>query len=160
MRKSALLWLFMAVLAGGVLFHTSQRVNDGRTELDKISQSLRKEDENLRVLQAEWSYLNQPDRLEKLSKKYLHLEPLKGSQFTKTEDLGEKPPPAETAAAPVEAEKKEPPPVKAVKIVPPAQRASPVLAPAAKPPREEGPATATAPASRNFGDVINSLGVR
>ena len=87
MRKTAVLWLVLAAIAGGVLFHTSQRVTDGRAELDKIAQSLRKEDESLRVLQAEWSYLNQPDRLEKLAKKYFRLVPLKGSQFAKPDDL-------------------------------------------------------------------------
>lgn len=156
MRKTAVLWLVLAAIAGGVLFHTSQRVTDGRAELDKIAQSLRKEDESLRVLQAEWSYLNQPDRLEKLAKKYFRLVPLKGSQFAKPDDL-------ETRLEEEKvAENKEaaPPPAAAVKIKPPPQRVSPVLAPAPKPARDDGPKTAAEQPHRSFGDVINSLGVR
>lgn len=156
MRKTAILWLVLAAIAGGVLFHTSQRVTDGRAELDKIAQSLRKEDESLRVLQAEWSYLNQPDRLEKLAKKYLHLAPLKGSQFAKADDLETRLEREEEAAEKIET----PPPSAAVKIKPPPQRGSPVLAPAPKPLRDDGPKTAAEQPHRSFGDVINSLGVR
>lgn len=159
MRKTAILWLVLAAIAGGVLFHTSQRVTDGRTELDKIAQSLRKEDESLRVLQAEWSYLNQPDRLEKLAKKYLHLAPLKGSQFAKPEDIETKLQEPALAEKTETAPPKKEPVAKAVKIKPPAQRVSPVLAPAQKPPRDDGPKTAAETPQRSFGDVINSLGV-
>ncbi len=95
MRKTAMLWLVLAVICGGMLFQTSQRVTDGRAQLAGIDAAARKEDEHLRVLQAEWSYLNQPDRLEKLSKQYLHLAPLKGKQFTKVVELEER------SAAPV-----------------------------------------------------------
>ncbi|MDI1228175.1 MAG: hypothetical protein PSY14_10875 [bacterium] len=100
MRKTAMLWLVLAVICGGMLFQTSQRVTDGRAQLAGIDAAARKEDEHLRVLQAEWSYLNQPDRLEKLSKQYLRLAPLKGKQFTKVVELEERPaaPAAETPA--------------------------------------------------------------
>lgn len=91
MRKTAMLWLVLAVICGGMLFQTSQRVTDGRAQLAGIEAAARKEDEHLRVLQAEWSYLNQPDRLEKLSNQYLHLEPLKGKQFAKVADLQQRP---------------------------------------------------------------------
>ena len=91
MRKTAMLWLVLAVICGGMLFQTSQRVTDGRAQLAGIDAAARKEDEHLRVLQAEWSYLNQPDRLEKLSKQYLRLAPLKGKQFTKVVELEERP---------------------------------------------------------------------
>ena len=91
MRKTTFLWLFLAALCGGMLFHTSQQVTDGRTKLASIEAATQKEDESLRVLQAEWSYLNQPDRLEKLTKQYLELGPLKGKQFAKVADLEAKP---------------------------------------------------------------------
>ncbi len=91
MRKTAMLWLVLAVICGGMLFQTSQRVTDGRAQLAGIEAAARKEDEHLRVLQAEWSYLNQPDRLEKLSNQYLHLAPLKGKQFAKVADLEQRP---------------------------------------------------------------------
>ncbi len=91
MRKTTFLWLFLGAICGAMLFHTSQQVTDGRTKLASIDAATQKEDESLRVLQAEWSYLNQPDRLEKLSKQYLDLTPLKGKQFGKVADLDAKP---------------------------------------------------------------------
>lgn len=179
MRKTALLWLFLAALCGGVLFQTASRVNDGLSRLANINGSIKKEDESLRVLQAEWSYLNQPERLEKLSKKYLGLEPLKGRQFGKAADLEERPAPppvAEQAAAPAvvpvpepEAQKiaEETPPVV---VVLPAETVSPVLVPPAakqkpraksawrEPPRTAQPRPRAE--DRDFSDVMKSLGVR
>lgn len=100
MRKSALLWLFLAAVCGAILFQTSQRVNDGRQKLAEIGANTRKQEESLRVLQAEWSYLNQPERLEKLSQKYLGLVPLQGRQFAKASDIPARPPQAEKTEAP------------------------------------------------------------
>ncbi|HYD19057.1 MAG TPA: hypothetical protein VEF76_11310 [Patescibacteria group bacterium] len=102
MRKPVILWLTMAALCSGLLFQTSQRVNDGRAQLAAIEADTKKEEEHIRVLEAEWSYLNQPDRLEKLSRQYLQLAPLKGKQFAKLEDIPARPAPevpAEPATA-------------------------------------------------------------
>lgn len=88
----------MTVFSAAALFHTSQQVTDGREKLAVIEHDIRKEDETLRVLQAEWSYLNQPDRLEKLVREYLHLEPMKGRQFTHMENLEAAPAPEKIVA--------------------------------------------------------------
>ena len=87
MRKTTLLWLILAAICGTALFHTSQKVHDEREKLAVLDVSIGKEQESLRVLNAEWSYLNQPARLEKLAKAYLQLAPLKGRQFMKVEDI-------------------------------------------------------------------------
>jgi len=99
MRKTTFLWLLLAVICGCLLFRTSQQVTDGRVKLAAIEAETRKEEESIRVLDAEWSYLNQPDRLEKLSKQYLDLVPLKGRQFSKIADLGGKAPAAPASPA-------------------------------------------------------------
>ncbi len=140
MRKTAMLWLVLAVVCGGMLFQTSQRVTDGRAQLAGIDAAARKEDEHLRVLQAEWSYLNQPDRLEKLSKQYLHLAPLKGKQFTKVSELEQRP------AAPVaEAPAVAPETSAAVVIVEPEVIAPVAPAPLAAAPAVKPPAVAVKP---------------
>ncbi len=87
MRKSTLLWLVLSAFLGTIVFHTSQKVHDERQKIAALNVSIGKEEESLRVLNAEWSYLNQPARLEKLAKTYLTLAPLKGSQFVKVEDI-------------------------------------------------------------------------
>jgi len=91
--KSAALWFGLFVVCCILLFQTSQRVTDGRQKLSVLQRDLMDEEETLRVLQAEWSYLNQPERLEKLSREYLKLAPMKGQQFTKAGNLPLRPAP-------------------------------------------------------------------
>ena len=97
MNRMAVLWIALAVVAGALLFKTSQQVTDGRQHLANITADIRREEDSLRVLQAEWSYLNQPDRLEKLSAQYLKLTPMKGKQFADTASLPLRPVAAEPA---------------------------------------------------------------
>lgn len=88
MRKSTFLWLTLAAVASATLFHTSQEVTDGRARLAQINKETQQEEESLRVLQAEWSYLNQPERLEKLVRQFMTgLEPQKGRQFMRLSEL-------------------------------------------------------------------------
>ena len=87
MRKTTLLSLVLAVFCGTGIFHTSQKVHDEREKIAALETSISKEQESLRVLNAEWSYLNQPTRLEKLARNYLHLVPMKGGQFVKVENV-------------------------------------------------------------------------
>jgi hypothetical protein len=169
MRSSTLLWLFLAAICGGVLFYTTQRVTDGRARLAILDEDIRKETETIRVLKAEWSYLNQPERLEKLAREYLDLAPLKGRQFAKVSELGERaeaavasslPPveekpaaepvtkPAPVAAAAAAPKKSAPPVVKIRQPAPPPRVAAP-----------RAPVTADDASQRSFGDVMKSLGV-
>lgn len=172
MRKSALIWVMLAVISGAALFHTSQKVTDGRTKLEAIAARTAKEPEALRVLEAEWAYLNQPGKLEKLVKQYLDLTPLKGKQFGKVEDFAERTEEAIASALP-EAEKApaEKPVVKIIPATtPPAAKPAPKRpvearnAPRVPPqPAPRSPAVSPAPASskdRQFGDLMKSLGVQ
>lgn len=168
MRKSTLLWLVLAAFCGTVLFHTSQKVHDEREKIATLNASISKEEESLRVLSAEWSYLNQPARLEKLAKTYLNIAPLKGSQFIKVEDIPLRSAVSETAAvtAPTTEEKpavekvtvKKPqvaalsPPKPPVKIHKPA---APAFLQKPAHPLTGPPATATN--ARSFSDVMKSL---
>lgn len=90
MRKATIFWLCLAAVCGTLLFHTSQEVTDGRSALRKMEREVLREEESLRVLQAEWSYLNQPERLEKLAREYLELQPLNGKQFARISDINER----------------------------------------------------------------------
>ena len=66
-RLSGLICLFMAVICGSLLFWTSQSVQRAETQLSQIKEHNDHEQETLRVLSAEWDYLNRPERLEKLT---------------------------------------------------------------------------------------------
>jgi hypothetical protein len=170
MRRSTFLWLFLAAFCGTFLFHTSQKVIDDRKKLSALEGNIAQEKESIRVLGVEWSYLNQPARLEKLSKENFGMEPLKANQFVKVEDISPRPAPDTAVTAPAIIEKsvaKEPkeiekykPAVAAakpvIKIRKPAEAAylqKPVL------PKHIIP-HATASNARSFGDVVKSLGVQ
>ncbi len=73
-RLSTILSLGLAIGAGFVLFQTSQNVQQAEGRLHKIQTALAKEQDALRVLEAEWDYLNRPDRLEELARDYLKME--------------------------------------------------------------------------------------
>jgi hypothetical protein len=163
MRKSTLLWLVLAAFCGTALYHTSQKVHDKREKLAALQSSIAAEEESLRVLGTEWSYLNPPARLEKLAKQYLGMAPLKGSQFVTAESLPPRavaaPEIASVAEAPaaekpaVTAETKKPAEKQAVKI---RKTAAPVSLP--KPAQKLPEAPQAAKNARSFNDIMQSLG--
>jgi len=87
MRKSTALWIIGILCVGMILVSTTQKVTDKRQELAQLTTDTLEEEEALRVLQAEWSYLNQPERLEKLNNQYLSLVPMTGKQFARLDNF-------------------------------------------------------------------------
>lgn len=71
LRLSAILALAAAALSGTVLFKTSQNVQRAEHQFAQLSAQKSKETQAIRVLRAEWDYLNRPDRLEKLAVEHL-----------------------------------------------------------------------------------------
>ena len=57
----------LVVSSGAMLLDVSQRVQEVRREIRRADRSIEREQENIRVLQAEWAYLNAPSRLEMIS---------------------------------------------------------------------------------------------
>lgn len=64
-----------AVISGAVLMRTSHDVQRAEREVRRLQHSIVQEREAIRVLQAEWAYLNRPERLELLASQYLDLVP-------------------------------------------------------------------------------------
>ena len=65
-RLSGLVSIAIAGVLGGALFWTSQSVQRVQDDLAEKRQARSHEEESLRVLDSEWSYLNRPDRIEAL----------------------------------------------------------------------------------------------
>ena len=66
LRLSTLTSIVLALLAGGALFWVSQQVQMLEHEQRQLKQDIATQKEGIRVLDAEWDYLNRPDRLEAL----------------------------------------------------------------------------------------------
>ncbi len=90
LRTSTLLALAGALAAGALLFWTSQSVQRAEDKLARLEKAVAAERQALRVLRAEWAYLNRPDRLEELAGDHLGLAPVPsaavGGDFTVVPD--------------------------------------------------------------------------
>ena len=76
LRVTSLSSLLLAVLSGSLLFWVSQQVQQVEREQRQLQAALSQEEESIRVLKAEWDYLNRPERLEQLAQKYLNMTPV------------------------------------------------------------------------------------
>lgn len=85
--RGFLIWMALGVIASGVLFHTSYRVQDLETRLAALDRDILEEQEAIQVLKAEWSYLNEPARLEQLATRYLILQPTGADQIGSLETI-------------------------------------------------------------------------
>ena len=74
MRPSVIAGLvLLAVMVTG-LFELKYEVRALYQERAALHSGIADEEETLRVLQAEWSFLNQPDRIQKFARRYLALD--------------------------------------------------------------------------------------
>ncbi len=86
-RFYSLISLGIAAVLGTALFLTSEQVQHTEKELAVVLENVSVEQDALRVLNAEWAYLNRPDRLEELSTTYLKLTPATANQLASTVDV-------------------------------------------------------------------------
>jgi hypothetical protein len=92
----SLILFVLAVVAGGVVFSVAFKVSALEDQLTVLNKQITQDRDSVHVLRAEWSYLNQPERLDGLSQRYLELQPLKGSQISEIAALPLRPVPAAT----------------------------------------------------------------
>ncbi|MGL5720703.1 MAG: cell division protein FtsL [Alphaproteobacteria bacterium] len=81
-----LVFCFVVVVGGG-LFHIKYKVIDLETRLKNVHQKTVATKESIKVLHAEWGYLNNPGRLQQLAQKYLHILPPDKQQVAAVGDL-------------------------------------------------------------------------
>jgi hypothetical protein len=80
-RPSTVMWLALAGVVGFGLYHLKQEVQALEDELFRLNRSILAEQESIHVLRAEWSYINQPSRLQALTLRHLDLQPTKPAQI-------------------------------------------------------------------------------
>jgi cell division protein FtsL len=95
MRVGTILTLSLAVAAGIGLFYAKHRVQALEAELSGLQQQILRDREAIHVLKAEWSFLNDPDRLAELARRHLEMAPVSGSQLATIDDVPEKLPQVE-----------------------------------------------------------------
>ncbi|MBI3706128.1 MAG: hypothetical protein HY246_00290 [Proteobacteria bacterium] len=86
-RLSTVLWLGLAGVVGLGLYHLKHEVRALESELARLNRAILIEQQAAHVLRAEWSYINQPQRLESLASRYLDLQPIKPVQLGRFADV-------------------------------------------------------------------------
>jgi hypothetical protein len=86
-RPSSAAWVFLAVGLCAGLFLVKQQVRGLEARLSQLNESILDDQQAIHVLRAEWSYLNQPSRLDDLGRRLLHLELRDGAGITSIEAL-------------------------------------------------------------------------
>jgi len=87
MRHTTLLFLLIAGAISIALFSVKYQVQDLEDELSKLNKSISLEVQSIHVLNAEWSLLNNPERLEKLARWHLGMRPITTNQMTNFEGM-------------------------------------------------------------------------
>lgn len=103
MRLSTLLWALLVGLSGYAMFQVKYEVVQLEDELAHMNRQIADGRQQIRVLDAEWSFLNQPARLDQLAKRFLTLGPIGVNAIGHISQLpwrSPTPPAAAAAAAP------------------------------------------------------------
>jgi hypothetical protein len=96
-RITTLLWVALLVVAGGTVMHVSYRVRTIDRHLAELAGKTRQEQDAIRILSAEWDAVNDPQRIDMLSKRYLALTSTPIQRVVTLEDVPLKPSPEQIA---------------------------------------------------------------
>lgn len=96
-KLGAAFWLGLVLASGFATFKVKYAVQNIDDQLVRVRKQTVAEQQEIRVLTAEWTYLNQPERLADLNRRFLQLAPITTKQLQqRIEDIPLRPP----AAAP------------------------------------------------------------
>ncbi|HEY3916683.1 MAG TPA: hypothetical protein VGL83_02770 [Stellaceae bacterium] len=95
-RPGTLVWLCIVIAVGYTMFQVKYEVMRQEQTLASLNKQIADDREQIRVLDAEWSYLTRPSRLEDLAARFLHLSGMSAAQIVTLSAV-----PAAPAAAPV-----------------------------------------------------------
>lgn len=82
-NRLLILSLSVAFVLGVCVFHCKHQVQQLEDELSVLDKHILNAQESIHVLEAEWSYLNRPKRLQDLNDLYLHHKPINVKAFQK-----------------------------------------------------------------------------
>ena len=88
-RAVTIIGLLLTIIIGAGTYWVSHEVERLEKRYAGIQSEILAEQESIHVLQAEWSYLNNPERIERLSQEYLSLAQIDTLQMASIDDLPE-----------------------------------------------------------------------
>lgn len=75
------LWFLFTLVIGSYYFVLTNNVQNLERELAQINNDIKNDIRDIHVLEADWSELNNPERLQKLAGKYISLDFIKPEQI-------------------------------------------------------------------------------
>lgn len=88
-KRSTFFMILLAGLIGVGIFQLKYNVVSLEEDLWKVQRQILSEQEATHVLKAEWAYLNEPARLQKLSQEHLKLRPIASNQLVSVDVLSD-----------------------------------------------------------------------
>lgn len=87
MRGMTVLWATLALAVGVGLFLLKYEVQSLEDRLAAVNGDIRRNQETIHILKAEWSYLNDPERLRDLNERHLGMKTFGTDQIVSVADL-------------------------------------------------------------------------
>ena len=81
-RGTTVFWALLAIFAGVSMFVVKHQVRSLESDLQRLERTIVAEQEEIHVLAADWSNLNQPARLDGLGRRLIGLAPATAAQHT------------------------------------------------------------------------------
>ena len=88
-RRTTMIWVLLSAFAGIWMFVVKHQVESFVGELQRLERAIVDQQQASHVLSAEWSYLNQPGRLDELGRRLMGLAPMTARQQTEFSTLGD-----------------------------------------------------------------------
>src|SRR6185503_19791563 len=86
-HRGLLFWSVAAVATAIGLFGVKYRVQDLEEKIDRTNQKIVESQQATHILQIEWDYLNEAERIERLAQKHLNLEQASIKQVIRLDSL-------------------------------------------------------------------------
>lgn len=87
MRQTTIFTLLIAAVMAVSLFFLKYEVTNLEQQLEGLNKSIVADHEAIHVLKAEWSHVNEIDRVRQLSQRYLDLSPTKPARIVTIDEL-------------------------------------------------------------------------
>jgi cell division protein FtsL len=86
-RRGIVVWASILGVASMGLYHVKYRVQGLEHQLTAARSALETEQAAIHVLEAEWAYLNRPERLQALAERHLAMTPVTAGQIVDLDRL-------------------------------------------------------------------------
>lgn len=86
-RALSIIGVVLLVASSFGLYRLKYQVQRLDRQAQALERSIQHERRTIRVLDAEWTYLNQPQRIQDLATRFLHLQPLQTSQIGTIDEI-------------------------------------------------------------------------